>query len=246
MLGLTISPTTFSVESKPFRILPSTARGTEKHADYQFWTNVPAFPRLFGTDLDRVALGQLHCQGTVNPIPEDPLIPMSNRWVFLSVVALGVVADLWTKAAVFARWSLRDQHEVIPGFFFIAPVENPGAVWSLFQTVTPMSWVILRGAISLALIVFYFKQKHLPTLVRLAFAFVIAGALGNLHDNALTDHGKVRDFIRWVFFGWAFPTFNIADSMISVGACTLAVYYMFIEPRQQPATKQVLEASKKP
>jgi len=156
---------------------------------------------------------------------------MSHRLVFFAVVVAGVVADLWTKAAVFSRLSLYEKHEVIPGFFYIAPIENPGAVWSLFQEVPANVWVVLRGGIAFFLLVYYLQQKHLPSLVRLGFAFILAGALGNLHDNAFTDHGRVRDFILWVFFGWNFPTFNIADSMISVGAVILAIYYLFFEPK---------------
>lgn len=158
---------------------------------------------------------------------------MSNRLVFFLVVAAGVAADLWTKAAVFGRLDPGERFAVISGFFYLAPVRNPGAVWSLFQEVPPAAWVVLRGLIASGLLVFYLRQEALPFLVQIAFAFVLAGAIGNLHDNALTAEGSVRDFVLWVFFGWPFPTFNVADSMITVGAITLAVYYAFFEHRHR-------------
>ena len=58
---------------------------------------------------------------------------------------------------------------------------------------------------------------------------VLAGALGNLHDNLFLERhsgetfGWVRDFIDVYFSRWAwhFPTFNVADSCITVGAVLL-------------------------
>ena len=60
---------------------------------------------------------------------------------------------------------------------------------------------------------------------------ILSGALGNLYDNLFQPipaaegrpFGPVRDFID-VYFGiwdWHFPTFNVADSCISVGAVLL-------------------------
>jgi signal peptidase II len=65
---------------------------------------------------------------------------------------------------------------------------------------------------------------------------VLSGALGNLYDNLFLDDphdahpfGKVRDFIDVYFaaFDWHFPTFNVADSCITVGAILLLYTSLF-------------------
>ena len=168
---------------------------------------------------------------------------MSNPLVFFFVVAVGVAADLWTKSAIFDRLSLHGQEEVIEGFLYWAPILNPGAAWSLFQNVPSVGWVIFRGLVVLMILGFYFSQKGLPTYARLGFAAIVSGALGNLHDNAFTDHGQVRDFIRCVFGSWAFPTFNVADSLITLGGITLGIYFLLHEPRRSGAVKGSPEAN---
>ncbi len=60
-------------------------------------------------------------------------------------------------------------------------------------------------------------------------SLVLGGALGNLIDRAL--HGYVIDFVQVWFGSWAFPSFNIADSAISVGAVLLIVDAFFVSGR---------------
>jgi len=70
--------------------------------------------------------------------------------------------------------------------------------------------------------------------------FIIAGALGNLHDRVM--HGFVVDFIRfyfrdgWLFLspGWEYPTFNVADIHITVGV-VLILLDGFAEGRRERA-----------
>jgi signal peptidase II len=63
-----------------------------------------------------------------------------------------------------------------------------------------------------------------------ALVLVLAGAVGNLYDNLFLARegetfGQVRDFVDVYFtaWDWHFPTFNVADSCISVGAVLLFV-----------------------
>jgi len=52
-----------------------------------------------------------------------------------------------------------------------------------------------------------------------ALALILGGALGNVIDRLL--HGSVVDFIQLHWRGAAFPSFNVADSAITVGAALL-------------------------
>jgi signal peptidase II len=54
------------------------------------------------------------------------------------------------------------------------------------------------------------------------FALIIGGAIGNLIDRLRFGH--VTDFIQVYHQDWAFPSFNIADSAISIGAVLLIMF----------------------
>ena len=152
-------------------------------------------------------------------------------WLFFSLVVVGVVVDLWTKHLAFEAVpdATAPRIPVIDGFFYLAHVRNPGAMWSLFQDVPAIAWILIRGAVTLALLGYYLRQPRVHPLIELAFGLVLAGALGNLHDNVFAEGGQVRDFILWVFWGWPFPVFNVADSMISVGATLLFLHLLITD-----------------
>ena len=163
--------------------------------------------------------------------------------------------DLWSKAWVFAR--LGPPGNPPPG----APIEydacghareklvgewlafltslNPGMAWG-FNRLPTHVLVFGRGA-AVLLLAWLLARNPLPRrLMTWAFVLVLAGALGNLHDNVLTESpdtpfGQVRDFIDVYFpaFRWHFPTFNVADACISVGAVFL---FLASFQKDRPAT----------
>jgi signal peptidase II len=163
----------------------------------------------------------------------------SKKLVFLAIVAAGVAADLWTKHAAFEALERapgrldRGEIVVIEGFFHLYEMRNPGMAWSLLQGVDRRVWIVVRGILSLVLVAVYWTRPRMPWWANVAFALVIAGALGNLYDNAFTKDGRVRDFVLLIFGSWRFPVFNLADSMITVGAPLLLLY--FAEPKKDPA-----------
>jgi signal peptidase II len=155
---------------------------------------------------------------------------MSRRGtaIFVTVATLGLTLDLWSKAVAFkAVPHPRDRIVVVEGFFLIDHVRNPGMAWSLFQDVPGAVWIVLRSGLTLALIWLYAKtvRPHgAPWWTHAAFGLLLAGALGNLYDNVFAEHGHVRDFLHFIFGGWSFPVFNVADAMITVGAPLLFVH----------------------
>ena len=59
------------------------------------------------------------------------------------------------------------------------------------------------------------------TLLEIALALVFGGAAGNMWDRLF--RGTVTDFLQFFFGNYEFPSFNAADSAITVGACLLIV-----------------------
>jgi signal peptidase II len=121
---------------------------------------------------------------------------------------------------------------------------NPGAAFGQLDTV-PWLLVIGRACAAVFLITLVVRSAKGRPLFNTALVLVLAGALGNLYDNLLrarvldadqryTDRhfypfGPVRDFIDVYFssWHWHFPTFNFADSCISVGAAVLLACGLF-------------------
>jgi len=158
---------------------------------------------------------------------------------FAAVAAL-LALDLWSKRAVF-EWLGGYPPGMVPdghgharyplvgewlGFFLSY---NPGMAWGV-DALPP--WLLVGGrvAASLFLTVLLWRSPPGRGLLTVALVLILAGALGNLHDNLLLDprrpgasFGEVRDFIDVYFarWDWHFPTFNVADACISVGACLL-------------------------
>lgn len=153
------------------------------------------------------------------------------------LIAFSVVAlDRLTKWIVATRISLHDGITVIPNFFRIVHVENPGAAFGLFAESSSEWRLALLIAFSLlALVVvgyMLWKNSHAVTLTGTALALILGGALGNLWDRALVGH--VTDFLEFHIGSYYWPSFNVADSAIVVGAVLLVSDILFSKaPAQQ-------------
>ena len=105
--------------------------------------------------------------------------------------------------------------EVIPGFFNLVFVTNTGAAWGLFAD--QGFWLALMALAALAGVFYYRKELQLERrTVQLSFGLICAGIVGNLVDRAV--HGYVVDFLDFILAGYRWPTFNLADSGICIGA----------------------------
>ncbi len=145
------------------------------------------------------------------------------------VVAFGVlVLDRATKAWAEAGLAPGDSITVIPGFFSIVHWQNRGAAFGLFSESNSQLTGALLLLISLATLVFVagllwqLARVPGPTAKRAlwALALLLGGALGNVYDRIAK--GSVTDFLDFSVAGHHWPTFNVADSAITIGAVLLA------------------------
>jgi signal peptidase II len=112
---------------------------------------------------------------------------------------------------------------------------NPGMAWGI-KAIPPLVLVVGRALAVVLLGWMLARAERGRMWFNAALALILAGAAGNLWDNltqgnlfdrasgAPLEVGRVRDFIDVYFSigsGWHFPTFNVADSCISVGAVLL-------------------------
>jgi signal peptidase II len=161
---------------------------------------------------------------------------MKNKYAWFSVIAAAVIAlDQLTKHLVVQRFKLHESVRVIPGFFDLTYVRNPGAAFGFLAGATG-AWrsifFITVSAVALVVIVALVRQTR-DRLPLLAFGLIGGGAVGNLIDRV--RFGEVVDFIDWFYRTYHWPTFNIADSAISIGVGLLAIDMLF--PRKQEEQK---------
>jgi len=140
-----------------------------------------------------------------------------------------------TKAMVMARFSLHESLSVIPGFFDLTYVRNPGAAFGFLAQASPAlrSFFFSAVAVIAVFLILYFiiRHKEGTLLQATALSLISGGALGNLLDRV--RFGEVVDFLDFYVGSYHWPAFNVADSAISVGACLL-LYEIFRKKEKQP------------
>ncbi len=160
----------------------------------------------------------------------------TRRFIAWLVIALlVVVADQATKWGIIHWLDLYDK-EVITSFINLTHQQNSGAAFSFLAGASGWQrWflVVLATVVSAVIVVWLWRIRTEGPLVLMAgLSLVLGGALGNLIDRA--RFGYVTDFIQVWFGNWAFPSFNVADSAISVGAALLIVDALFLTGKKEP------------
>jgi signal peptidase II len=101
---------------------------------------------------------------------------------------------------------------------------NTGGAFSLFQGFTPLLAVV-AGVVAYFL-VRTVRRTH-DTLLVVALSLVLGGALGNLIDRIFRSPGFLRGAVVDFVHVGSFPTFNVADAAITVGAVLVVVWALW-------------------
>jgi signal peptidase II len=136
---------------------------------------------------------------------------------WLGIALAVIVVDQLTKSLVLHAFRLHDS-EVVTPFFNLVRVHNTGAAFSFLAGATGWQrwFFVVLGTVAAVFIVWMLRRHGGQKLFGWALALILGGALGNVVDRLL--HGYVVDFIQVHWRGWYFPSFNVADSAITVGA----------------------------
>lgn len=160
-----------------------------------------------------------------------------SRWIaFWITVVIGAAVDLWSKFWAFEQSGLvysssgpRDTIQIIPGWLDLILAKNDGAAFSLFAGQFNFFMVISVVAVFVLVYFTHIAKKHV-ILVSINLGLILAGVIGNFWDRVVFE--SVRDFIvvHTPDTGFLFidgrhewPTFNVADIWICVGAGVVAV-----------------------
>lgn len=147
----------------------------------------------------------------------------------LATLAIGVmVFDRITKMIVVNSMGLGDSTCIVGNFFCITLVKNPGGA---FGTRFGGNFFYIGAAVLAAImLVFWLFHKSHRTYGLAGIALMLGGAAGNLWDRLTA--GKVVDFLDFGIGKTRWPTFNIADSAITLGILLL-ILQEFLSVRQQ-------------
>ena len=166
-------------------------------------------------------------EATGRPTPaRSPTSPRLRRTLFLGAAALVVALDQLTKLLVRAY--------ITPGDSWpegwpvqLSHVTNTGAAFGILPDQT--GFLIVTTIVGLAAIYLYYRFPPFDhAVVPIAIGLMLGGAVGNFADRVRA--GEVTDFIDFGFW----PSFNVADSAISVGIVTLLAGYLFFSGRPPP------------
>jgi signal peptidase II len=146
------------------------------------------------------------------------------RYLFVSLAV--IVCDQWTKWLVEAHLPHHTAQPLLPGFLSLTHVRNTGVAFGLFASDGVGgggNWLLtFLGLVALAAVGLYFWFAPARDRVLLvALALVVGGAVGNLIDRVTA--GAVTDFIDLYLGPHHWPSFNVADSAISVGIVLMAL-----------------------
>lgn len=159
----------------------------------------------------------------------------SSRFIAWMVVALAVVvADQATKWAI-VEWVPLYDRVPLNSFINLTHQKNTGAAFSFLANAGGWQrwfFVVLASIVSAVIAVWIWRiRKEGQAMLSLGLALVLGGAIGNLIDRIWFGH--VTDFIQVWFGEWAFPSFNVADAGISVGAALLIIDALFFSGREE-------------
>ena len=141
---------------------------------------------------------------------------------WLAIAFVVILLDQFTKTLIIGNFQLNDSRTVT-SYFNVVRVHNTGAAFSFLAGASGWQrWFFVGlGIVASGFIVWMLRSHGGQKLFGWALALILGGAIGNVVDRLL--HGYVVDFIQVHAGGWYFPSFNVADSAISVGAVLLIV-----------------------
>jgi signal peptidase II len=158
----------------------------------------------------------------------------AGRPVLATSIVVGIVlADQLTKL-----WAVRDLADgpvsILGDDVDLRLARNTGSAFSLFQGFTPLLAIV---AVAVAFFLVRAVRRADDTLMVVALSMVLGGAVGNLVDRMLRAPGFMRGGVVDFVHLWSWPTFNVADASITIGAVLIAIWAIRADVRERHAER---------
>lgn len=147
--------------------------------------------------------------------------------IYALIVVLGVGLDQLTKYLVSANFAIDASPDlkVWEGVFHIRCISNDGAAFGMLDEhrwlFMSVSTVVIIAVVALVIV----KRKNIPLFLGITLSLIVSGGIGNMIDRVAL--GYVVDFIYFVPID--FPCFNVADSLVCIGAVLMFIYVLFFD-----------------
>lgn len=142
----------------------------------------------------------------------------------IGLIAALVAVDQTVKWAVEKYLPLQEMVDVLP-VLALYHTQNTGIAFSFLSGMNE-KWLIALMLVVIGFVA-YLWAKSTPQrwISQNGFAFIVAGAIGNLIDRSV--HGYVIDYILVHMHTWYFAVFNLADAFITIGAAAIVIDELF-------------------
>jgi signal peptidase II len=139
--------------------------------------------------------------------------------LFIWVLVLDIVTKQWAALS-------RANVEIIPNFFYLSYSRNTGAAWSILAGNQGLL-AIISLSVGIGFGYYYFRNyQKMSVYNHLGISLFLSGTWGNFIDRAFFPEGVI-DFLSFRFGSYFFPTFNVADSALTIGVIILFVTSLF-------------------
>jgi signal peptidase II len=154
------------------------------------------------------------------------------RYLYFVIPFAVFILDRLTKVLIESRLVLYESKPIIPGFFDLTHTRNTGVAFGLLAN-SSSPWMphllTLTSAAALIVILIYSLRHPVENWkLQVGLMLVLGGAAGNLYDRFC--YGYVIDFLDVFYETHHWPTFNLADSAISVGIGLLLLQVLLQKP----------------
>ena len=149
--------------------------------------------------------------------------------MYFFIFAVIAALDQIIKYIVVSSIDYNYEIEVVKNFFYLTNIRNRGAAWGILQNYR-IFFIVITTVIVFVMLHFMVKEKS--NYIRVMYAFIIGGAIGNFVDRLF--RGYVIDFLDFYIGPYHFPTFNVADIFITLGSILL-VYEVVCKEKESYA-----------
>ena len=153
--------------------------------------------------------------------------------IAVAFILVALLLDQWIKYMVETHLPFEQTVPVLP-HLALYRTWNEGVAFSFLSGMSGWAIVLMRLAIVAFILWWWRTGEHPSPLSHLGFAMVVAGALGNIVDRLI--YGHVVDYVLFYTQTWSFAVFNLADSLITVGAVVIGFCEMFLNRKSPGGT----------
>ena len=149
------------------------------------------------------------------------------KLLLLLITVLVIALDQLTKQLITRTMEIGDSNPIINNFLYITYHRNSGAAFGILQGHMLLFYVVTTVAVIGILIWLSKLDIKKNRVLAISLALILGGAIGNFIDRVM--YQAVIDFIQTIWWGYHFPIFNLADSVLVCGVILMMIDILFLD-----------------